>query len=69
MAQSPKPKSSETPRPVEDARDSIARNVLPIPDVTPVSLTTFDAKDPETRYPPIRQLRPPSAAPNVLSCG
>jgi arylsulfatase A-like enzyme len=66
MAQSTKPKSSETQRPVEYGQDTIQRNVLPIPDVTPVNLTTFDAKDPETRYPPIRQLRPPSGAPNVL---
>ena len=66
MAQSPKEKSSEPLRPVEDGRAVIQRNVLPIPDVTPVGLTTFDAKDPETRYPPIRQLRPPSGAPNVL---
>jgi arylsulfatase len=47
-------------------QDAIQRNVLPIPDVTPVGLTTFDAKDPDTRYPPIRQLRPPAGAPNVL---
>src|SRR4249919_2291867 len=46
--------------------DPIQRSVLPIPDVTPVGLTTFDAKDPDTKYPPIRQLRPPQGAPNVL---
>ena len=44
----------------------VQRSVLPIPDVTPVGLTTFDAKDPDTKYPPIRQLRPPAGAPNVL---
>ena len=33
--------------------DSIQRSVLPIPDVTPIGLTTFDAKDPDTKYPPI----------------
>ena len=32
----------------------IQRSVLPIPDVTPIGLTTFDAKDPDTKYPPIR---------------
>jgi arylsulfatase len=29
-------------------------------------LTTYDAKDPDTRFPPIEPLRPPSGAPNVL---
>jgi arylsulfatase A-like enzyme len=45
---------------------TIHRNVLPIPDVTPITLTTFDARDPDTKFPPIRQLRPPEGAPNVL---
>ena len=42
------------------------RDVLPIPDVTPVGLTTYDAKDPATSFPPIEPLRPPDGAPNVL---
>jgi arylsulfatase len=42
------------------------REILPIPDVTPVGLTTYDAKDPDTTYPPIVPLRPPKGAPNVL---
>jgi arylsulfatase A-like enzyme len=46
--------------------DALRRDILPIPDVTPVSTTTYDAKDPETKYPPIVPLRPPSGAPNVL---
>ncbi|WP_026735892.1 sulfatase-like hydrolase/transferase [Fischerella sp. PCC 9605] len=50
----------------ENGQDPIQRHVLPIPDVTPVNLTTFDAKDPDTKYPPIRQLRPPEGVPNVL---
>ena len=29
-------------------------------------LITYDAKDPDTKYPPIEQLRPPKGAPNVL---
>jgi arylsulfatase A-like enzyme len=49
---------SETPQP--------RRDVLPIPDVTPVRLTTYDAKDPATSFPPIEPLRPPEGAPNVL---
>jgi arylsulfatase len=31
-----------------------------------VGLTTYDAKDPDTKFPPIEQLRPPKGAPNVL---
>jgi len=46
--------------------DKIRRTVLPIPDVQPFSLTTYDAKNPETKFPPIRDLRPPTGAPNVL---
>ncbi len=42
------------------------RTVLPIPNRPHVGLTTFDAKDPDTKYPPIRELRPPEGAPNVL---
>jgi hypothetical protein len=43
-----------------------SRATLPIPDIPPVTLTTFDAKDPDTKYPPITPLRPPDGAPNVL---
>ncbi len=48
------------------AQDTIQRTVLPIPDQPHVGLTTYDAKDPDTSYPPIRDLRPPAGAPNVL---
>jgi len=40
--------------------------MLPIPDRPAVGLTTYDAKDPETTYPPIEPLVPPAGAPNVL---
>lgn len=43
-----------------------SRTNLPIPDQPHVGLTTFDARDPDTSYPPIRDLRPPADAPNVL---
>ena len=33
---------------------------------THVGLTTYDAKDPATAYPPIVPLRPPAGAPNVV---
>ena len=46
--------------------DPHARTMLPIPDRTPVGLTTYDAKDPATSFPPIEPLRPPEGAPNVL---
>ena len=42
------------------------RHVLPIPDQQHVGLTTYDAKDPATVFPPIEPLRPPEGAPNVL---
>ncbi|MBV9323221.1 MAG: arylsulfatase, partial [Chloroflexi bacterium] len=40
--------------------------ILPIPDRSHAGLTTYDAKDPDTSFPPIEPLRPPSGAPNVL---
>ena len=50
----------------QQPNDSLQRSVLPIPDRRPVSLTTYDAKDPDTKFPPITPLRPPTGAPNVL---
>ena len=44
----------------------LRREVLPIPDVKHVGVTTFVATDPDTSYPPIEPLRPPAGAPNVL---
>ncbi|MHB8893937.1 MAG: arylsulfatase [Candidatus Geothermincolia bacterium] len=44
----------------------IQREILPIPDIQRAGLTTYDAKDPDTSYPPIEPLRPPEGAPNVL---
>ena len=49
-----------------NSNDKLKRDVLPIPDITPVNLTTFDARDPDTKYPKIEPLRPPKGAPNVL---
>jgi len=42
------------------------RDVLPIPDRPNTGLVTYDAKDPDTEFPPIEPLRPPVGAPNVL---
>ncbi|MGF1624264.1 MAG: arylsulfatase [Alphaproteobacteria bacterium] len=47
-------------------RDHLLRTTLPIPDVQHHGLTTYDAKDPDTSFPPIRDIRPPEGAPNVL---
>jgi arylsulfatase len=44
----------------------VPRTVLPIPERKHVGLTTYDAKDPDTAYPPIEPIRPPKGAPNVL---
>jgi arylsulfatase A-like enzyme len=49
-----------------NAPKKIQRTILPIPDQIYVGLTTYDAKDPDTKYPPIAELRPPTGAPNVL---
>ena len=45
---------------------NITRTVLPIPDQPRTGLITYDAKDPDTKFPPITPLRPPAGAPNVL---
>ena len=46
--------------------DRHARAMLPIPDRVAPGLTTYDAKDPETVFPPIEPLLPPEGAPNVV---
>jgi Arylsulfatase A and related enzymes len=48
------------------ANETVDRSVLPIPDPPRTGLITYDAKDPDTSYPPIRNLRPPRDAPNIL---
>ena len=44
----------------------VQRSVLPIPERAHIGLVTYDAKDPDTSFPPIEPLRPPAGAPNVL---
>jgi arylsulfatase len=51
---------------VANQSDDVSRTILPIPDRAHVGLTTYDAKDPDTKFPPIEPLRPPKGAPNVL---
>ena len=49
-----------------NSMDDIQRTVLPVPDRPRTGLVTYDAKDPDTKFPPITPLRPPKGAPNVL---
>ena len=42
------------------------RSHLPLPNTVRPTLITYDARDPDTQFPPIEQLRPPKGAPNVL---
>src|SRR6266478_6485953 len=46
--------------------DTQMRTILPIPEQSYSGLVTYDAKDPDTKFPPIQPLRPPKGAPNVL---
>src|ERR1700731_5365639 len=47
-------------------QDDKHRSHLPIPSAERTGPITYDAKDPDTKSPPIEQLRPPTGAPNVL---
>nr|WP_175274661.1 arylsulfatase [Prescottella equi] len=40
--------------------------MLPIPDLTHAGTVLYDAKDPDSRFTPLRPLRPPDGSPNVL---
>lgn len=44
----------------------VQREVLPIPDQPYSGFVAYDAKDPDSKFPPIEPLRPPKGAPNVL---
>jgi arylsulfatase len=44
----------------------LRRESLPIADVVPPGSTGYDASDPDVTLPPIRPLRPPAGAPNVV---
>jgi arylsulfatase A-like enzyme len=48
------------------SEDTKQRTVLPIPARSRSGLITYDAKDPDTKYPPIEPLLPPQGAPNIL---
>ena len=51
---------------MKSGRDKLQREILPIPDRPYTGLITYDAKDPEAKFPPIDPLLPPEGAPNVL---
>ena len=57
-----KDKHMETPR----GTTVLQRQILPIPDRPYTGLIKYDAKDPEAKFPPIEELRPPEGAPNVV---
>ena len=48
------------------SEDKKHRSHLPMPTPERAGLITYDARDPDTKFPPIEQLRPPKGAPNVL---
>jgi arylsulfatase len=49
-----------------NASGRVQREILPIPDQAYAGFVAYDAKDPDSKFAPIVQLRPPSGAPNVL---
>jgi hypothetical protein len=49
-----------------DVSKRIQREVLPIPDLPFAGSVVYDAKEPDSKFPPIEELRPPQGAPNVL---
>lgn len=49
-----------------DTADAPDRTHLPVPNTVRQDYVNYDAKSPDTQFPPIPQLRPPEGAPNVL---
>ncbi len=47
-------------------QDRKHRSHLPMPNTLRPQFIAYDAKDPDSKFPPIEQLRPPKGAPNVL---
>ena len=48
------------------ADDRHSRAVLPMRSDRSAGRMTYDAKDPSSSFPPIRPIRPPAGAPNVI---
>jgi hypothetical protein len=51
---------------IMSVEDKKHRSHLPMATPERTGLITYDAKDPDSKFPPIEQLRPPTGAPNVL---
>ena len=49
-----------------DTSKRVQREVLPSPDQRYAGFVAYDAKDPDSKFEPIEELRPPQDAPNVL---
>jgi arylsulfatase A-like enzyme len=49
-----------------NSQDNKHRSHLPMQNTTRPRFVAYDAKDPNSKFPPIEQLRPPKGAPNVL---
>ncbi len=46
---------------MSELNGAIQREILPIPDPQFVGATMYDAKDPDSKFPPIEAVRPPRA--------
>src|SRR5512147_2564038 len=53
-------------RKIMSTDDRKHRSHLPMPNTERPTFIAYDAKDPDSKFPPIPQLRPPAGAPNVL---
>src|SRR5713101_1705062 len=51
---------------LNDKFKQVQREILPIPDRPYDGFVAYDARDPNSKFPPIQPLRPPLGAPNVL---
>jgi hypothetical protein len=49
-----------------NSNDKKHRSHLPMRNTGKPQFIAYDAKDPDSKFPPIEQLRPPEGAPNVL---
>lgn len=56
---------AQTPEPIRDNENS-SRSHLPMQNTIRPDLITYDAKNPDSKFPPIPRVRPPKGAPNVL---
>lgn len=57
---------TEAPRAASAEITAPSRSHLPLPNTVPPGLITYDARNPDSKFPPIPRIRPPKGAPNVL---